>query len=322
MQHHIVFLDRGTVEPDINVRRPEFPHTWDEYERTSPDQIVSRLEGATIAIINKVPLRRETLAQLPSLQLIAVAATGTDVIDKDYCRERDITVSNIREYATHTVPEHTFALMLALRRSILGYRQDVKNGEWKKADQFCFFNHPIHELHGSRLGIIGEGALGQGVAHLARAFGMHIMFAAHKGAEGLGPLYAPWDEVIETSDVITLHSPLLPQTRNMIAMPEFKRMKRRPLIINTARGGLVEEHDLAKALKEGLIAGAGFDVVTIEPLPDDHPFVELLEMPNFILTPHTAWASQEAMQVLADQLMDNVENFVRGEPSNVVRQDF
>ena len=322
MSHRIVFLDRATVESGVNVRRPAFEHEWVEHDRTASDAVVENLAGATIAITNKVPLRRASLEKLPELKLIAVAATGTDVIDKDCCRERGIVVSNIQGYAVSTVPEHTFALMLALKRAIVGYREDVRAGEWKRAGQFCFFTHPITELRGSRLGIIGEGSLGQGVASIARAFGMHVMFAAHKGVEGLGPLYTPWDEVIETSDVITLHAPLTPATRNVLAMPEFRRMKRRPFIINTARGGLVDESDLAKALREGLISGAGFDVVTTEPLPEGHVFHELLELPNFILTPHVAWASREAMQILCDQLIDNIENFVRGTPSNVVGGEF
>ena len=173
-------------------------------------------------------------------------------------------------------------------------------------------------MHGSTLGIIGEGTLGQRVAEIGKALGMRTLFAAHKGQTGLGPLYTPWDEVLATSDVITLHSPLLPETRDMIAMPEFRAMKRRPLLINTARGGLVNEADLVIALREGLISGAGFDVLTKEPPDDDHPLLGLLDMPNFILTPHVAWASDEAMQALADQLIDNIESFVRGEPKNVV----
>ncbi len=322
MAHRIVFLDRATVEPGITIRRPEFEHEWEEHDSTTPAQVIERAAGADIIIDNKVPLRRDTLEKLPDLKLIAMAATGTDCIDKDYCRSRGIVVSNIQGYAVSTVPEHTFALILALKRAIVGYREDVKNGEWKRAGQFCFFTHPITELRGSRLGIIGEGSLGQSVADIARAFGMHVMFAAHKGVEGLGPLYTPWDEVIETSDVITLHAPLTPKTKNVLAMTEFRRMKRKPFIINTARGGLVDERDLATALRDGLIAGAGFDVVTTEPLPDDHVFQDLLDMPNFILTPHVAWASREAMQALCDQLIDNIENFVRGKPSNVVGGDF
>ncbi|MBM3548281.1 MAG: D-2-hydroxyacid dehydrogenase [Alphaproteobacteria bacterium] len=314
----MVFLERDTIAPAVVIRRPSFDHTWKEYDRTTPEQIVERLKDAEIALVNKVRFQRPAIEALPKLKLIAVAATGTDNIDIKACAERGITVSNIRGYALHTVPEHAFALILALRRSLFGYRRDVVDGEWQKAAQFCFFNHPINDLHGQRLGIIGEGVIGQGVANIARAFGMHVMFAAHKGVQGLGPLYTPWDEVIETSDVITLHSPLTPQTRNMIALPEFKRMKRTAIIVNTARGGLIDENDLSTALREGLIAGAGVDVTSPEPPPHDSVLMKLLDLPNFILTPHTAWASHEAIQSLCDQLIDNVEAFVAGKPRNVV----
>jgi glycerate dehydrogenase len=315
---NIVFLERDTIAPAVVIRRPSFAHGWKEYDRTTPEQLVERLKGADIALVNKVRFQRPAIEALPRLKLIAVAATGTDNIDLTACAERGITVSNIRGYALHTVPEHAFALILALRRGLFGYRRDVVDGEWQKAAQFCFFNHPINDLHGQRLGIIGEGVIGQGVATIARAFGMQVMFAAHKGVQGLGPLYTPWDEVIETSDVITLHSPLTPQTRNMIALPEFKRMKRNVVIVNTARGGLISEDDLATALREGLIAGAGVDVTSPEPPPRDSVLMKLLDLPNFILTPHTAWASHEAIQSLCDQLIDNVEAFVAGKPRNVV----
>lgn len=318
MSKNIVFLERDTIAPAVVIRRPSFAHIWRDYDRTTPEQLVERLKDADIALVNKVKFQRPAIETLPKLKLIAVAATGTDNIDLKACAERGVTVSNIRGYALHTVPEHAFALILALRRSLFGYRRDVVNGEWQKAAQFCFFNHPINDLNGQRLGIIGEGVIGQGVAAIARAFGMHVMFAAHKGVQGLGPLYTPWDEVIETADVITLHSPLTPQTRNMIALPEFKRMKRNAVIVNTARGGLIDENDLATALREGLIAGAGVDVTSPEPPPRDSVLMKLLDLPNFILTPHTAWASFEAIQSLCDQLIDNVEAFVAGKPRNVV----
>lgn len=318
MSHSIVFLERDTIAPDVVVRRPSFAHTWTDYDRTTPEQLVERLRDASIAVVNKVRFQRPAIEALVKLKLIAVAATGTDNIDLKACAERGVVVSNIRGYALHTVPEHAFALILALRRSLFGYRRDVAAGEWQKAAQFCFFNHPINDLHGQRLGIIGEGVIGQGVATIARAFGMHVMFAAHKGVQGLGPLYTPWDEVIETSDVITLHSPLTPQTRNMIALPEFRRMKRNVVIVNTARGGLINEEDLATALREKLIAGAGVDVTSPEPPPRDSVLMKLLDLPNFILTPHTAWASHEAIQSLCDQLIDNIEAFVAGKPRNVV----
>jgi glycerate dehydrogenase len=314
----IVFLDRATIGPSVVIGRPGFEHEWTEYQATSQAEVVPRLRDATIAITNKVPIRKDALAELPDLKMIAVAATGYDVIDVHACQERGIVVANVRGYAINTVPEHTFALILTLRRSLIGYRQDVIAGEWQKAGQFCFFHHPIRDLCGSTLGIMGEGVIGQAVARLGQAFGMRTLFAAHKGVEGLGPLYTPFDEVLETSDVITLHCPLMPSTRNMLAMPEFERMSRRPLLINAGRGGLVHEGDLVAALNRGLIAGIGFDCLTSEPPTDDHPFRKILERPNVIVTPHVGWASEEAMQTLWDQLVDNIEGFHRGEPANVV----
>jgi len=315
----IVFLDRATVAPQIKVRRPIFEHQYVEYAQTAPDEVAARLEGASIAITNKAPITAATLERLPALRLVAVAATGTDCVDKAACEARNVAVANIRSYAVNTVPEHTFALILALRRNIVAYREAVLAGRWQESGQFCFFDHPIRDLCGARLGIIGEGVLGQRVAELARAFGMVPLFAAHKGKSGLGPLYTSWQEVLETSDVITLHSPLTKDTRGMIAMPEFEAMKRKPLIVNTARGGLVNEADLVRALDAGLIDGAGFDVVDGEPPSADNPLMRAASRPNVILTPHVAWASNEAQQALSDQLMDNVENFVAGRPTNLVQ---
>lgn len=314
----IVFLDRDTIGPSVEITRPSFDHEWIEYGRTSPDEVVDRLHGADIAITNKAPIRREAFERLPDLKLIAIAATGYDVIDIAAAQEHGVTVSNIRNYAANTVPEHTFALIMALRRSLIGFRQDVIAGEWERSGQFCFFSHPIRDLAGSKLGIFGEGVLGQAVAEIGKAFGMHTMFAAHKGVEGLGPLYTPFDKVLETADIITLHAPLMPATRNMIAMPEFKKMKKRPIIVNTSRGGLVDEADLVSALEEGLISGVGFDVLTAEPPVPDNPLLTVLERPNVIVTPHVAWASEEAMQGLWQQLVGHLESFHRGAPTNVV----
>lgn len=316
--YNIVFLDRDTLAPQIRLRRPAFAHDYAEYPRTRPEQVVERLAGATIAITNKVRLGAEVLEQLPDLKLVAVAATGSDCVDKAACKRLGIAVCNIRGYAVNTVPEHTFALILALRRNIVAYRADVLAGEWQKADQFCFFNHPIRDLAGSRLGVIGEGVLGQRVAELGRAFGMDVVIAAHKGRSGMGRLYTPWDEVIATSDVISVHSPLTEASRGMIAMPEFRAMQRKPLLVNTSRGGLVDEAALVQALDEGLIAGAGFDVTTSEPPPLDNPLLQIAGRPNVILTPHVAWASDEAQQALADQLIDNIEAFVAGKPRNLL----
>jgi len=322
MTHCIVFLDRDTVAPYIEVRRPDFEHEWTEYDHTRTDQVVDRLQGATIVIDNKVALSAEALAECPELQMVAIAATGTDIVNLDYCKANGIVVSNIRGYATHTVPEHTFAMILGLRRSITGYRQDVVRGEWQKAEQFCFFNHPIDDLHGSRLGIVGEGVIGQAVAAIAKnGFGMEPVFLDHEFVSDkvrVLSTFVSMDELLAMSDVITLHCPLLPSTRDMFGIKEFRKMKQTALIINTARGSLIEVSALAQSLEEGLIGGAAIDVLVLEPPPDDHPFFKLLERPNFILTPHVAWASREAMQTLCDQLIYNIENFVRGVPSNVV----
>jgi glycerate dehydrogenase len=194
----------------------------------------------------------------------------------------------------------------------------VAEGAWQKARQFCYFDYPIRDLAGSTLGIIGDGVLGRAVADIGKALGMRVLFSTYKGVEGMGPLYTPFEEVLRVSDVITLHCPLMPSTSNMIAAPEFALMERKPLLINTARGGLVDEAALAAALANGQIAGAGFDVATTEPPPQDHPFMKLLECPNFILTPHVACASREAIQGLADQLMENIELFWRGTPRHVL----
>ena len=312
---HVVFLDRASLK--ARVREPACAAAYIEYEKTSVDEIVPRLANATVAIINKVPISAETLAQLPKLKMIAIAATGYDVVDLAACRSRGIIVANIRNYAVHTVPEHAFALILALRRSLLAYRADVERGEWQKAEQFCFVTHPIGDLHGSTLGVVGEGAIGQGTAAIGRGFGMKVLFADHAPPKMPGVEYTPFGEVLRSADVLSLHCPLTPETRNLIGIDELRAMKRSALVINTSRGGLVDEQALIRALDEGLIAGAGFDVLTVEPPRDGHSLLGV-RRPNFILTPHIAWASDNAMQFLADQLIDNIEAWDAGRPQNVV----
>lgn len=318
MKHRIVFLDRATLKKSIEVRRPDFDHEWTEYESTQPDQVVERLKDATIAVVNKVKLTADILSQLPNLTFIAESATGTDNIDLDYCRDHGIPVSNISGYAIEAVPEHTFAMMLALRRNLVGYQRDIAAGEWQRSNQFCFFTHPIDDLAGQTLGLIGTGAIGDAVARIAEAFGMKVLRAERKGVTECRPGYTPFEEVLKSSHVLSLHCPLTPQTRHLIGLPEFEQMYQHPLLINTARGGLVDESALVKALDSGQLAGAGFDVTTPEPPEPDNALVTLVDRPNFILTPHVAWASQRAMQRLADQLIDNLEAFYRGNIKNRV----
>ncbi len=315
MNQKIVFLDRKSLI--ANLRAPSFAHEWIDHEQTKPDQVLGNLKDATIAITNKVKLSGETLAQTPQLKMIAAAATGTDNIDLAYCRAQGIMVSNIRNHVVHTLPEHVFMLMLALRRNLLAWREDVQNGLWQQADQFCLFTQPINDLYGSTLGIVGYGGLGKAVRKLAEAFGMRVLVAEHKGDSTVREGYTDFDTVIAQSDVITLHLPLKEATRHMISTREFELMKRSAILINTARGNLVDEAALEAALVTGRIAGAGFDVLGVEPPREGNRLLDL-KLPNFILTPHVAWGSRQAMQILADQLVDNIEAFVAGQPRNVV----
>lgn len=314
----IVFLDRDTLSPETVLRAPAFPHKLVVHDRTSAGEVAERIADADIVISNKVPLRGESLGRASRLKMIAVAATGTDIVDLAAAREQGITVCNIRNYAKHTVPEHTFALMLALRRSILPYRQSVVDGRWQEAAQFCFFDHPIADLGGSTLGIIGHGTLGKAVGRIAEAFGMTVLIAGRKGSDALEPGRTPFDEMMRRADVITLHCPLNAETRGIIGPREFALMERKPILINTSRGGLVDERALEQALEEGRIAAAGFDVTDGEPPAADSPMMRIAARPNVILTPHVAWASREAIQSLADQLIENIELFVAGTPRNVV----
>lgn len=314
----IVFLDRETLSPRTRLRVPGFAHEWEDHGQTRPDQVAARIAQAEIVVTNKVRLDAAALAQAPALRMVAVAATGTDPVDLAACRSRGIVVSNIRRYAVNTVPEHTFALIFALRRSLCAYRDAVRSGRWQAAGQFCFFDHPIRDLAGSTLGVIGDGALGQAVAGIGRALGMRVLMSGFKGRGDMGALYTPFGQVLAEADVLTLHCPLLPETRHLIGPAEFAAMQRAPLLINTARGGLVDEAAVGPALQAGQLGGAAFDVVSAEPPPADHPFMALLSRPDFLLTPHVAWASEQAVQALADQLIDNIEAFERGEPRNLV----
>jgi len=314
MSGKTVFLDRASLP--VRFRTPASASEFLEYAETGPEEVVARLQGATVAITNKVALRGPTLAQLPSVKLIAVAATGYDCVDIPYCKEHNIAVVNIRNYAVHTVPEHVFALLLALRRNLMGYRSAVARGEWQKAKAFCVFNGEIRDLHGSVLGLVGRGSIGNAVAKIAEGFGMKVIYFDPAGSQE-DPANRPLDELIKTSDVISVHCPLTPSTRGMIGEAQLRSMKKGAILINTARGGLVDEPALLRALTEGWIGGAGFDVLAVEPPREGHALLDL-DLPNFILTPHVAWASIEAMEGLADQLTENIELWAAGTPRHLV----
>ncbi|MGI4845343.1 MAG: D-2-hydroxyacid dehydrogenase [Janthinobacterium lividum] len=311
----IVFLDRDSLQ--ARVRAPAFDHDWQDYPGTAQDQVVERLAGATVAVTNKVPLRAAAVEQLPDLKMVAIAATGTDNVDLAACRARGIVVSNIRNYSLVSVPEHCFTLLLALRRNLRAYVADVEAGRWEQSPRFCLLDHPIGDLAGSRLGIVGYGALGKKVAQLGRAFGMEIAATSRSKLAEPGVTELPLDELLASSDVVSLHLPLTDATRHLIGARELGLMQPHALLINTARGGLVDEAALAAALRDGRIGGAGFDVLSQEPPSPDNPLLRL-RLPNFILTPHVAWASGGAMQTLADMLVDNIEAWQAGQPTNVV----
>jgi len=312
--HRIVFLDRDSLP--ARVRAPAFAHAWQDHDATREDEVVERLASATIAITNKVPLRAAALERLPDLKLIAIAATGSDNVDLAACRARGIAVANIRNYSVVSVPEHCFTLMLALRRNLRAYAADVEAGQWQTSSRFCLLGHPIGDLAGSRLGIIGYGALGRKVAALGRAFGMDIIATSRSPIGDADVSQVALDTLLESADVVSLHLPLSESTRHLIGARELALMKPGALLINTARGGLVDEAALAEALRSGRI-GAGFDVLSQEPPRAGNPLLDL-RLPNFILTPHIAWASLGAMQTLADMLVDNIEAWAAGAPRNLL----
>jgi len=312
---NIVFLDAATLAEGIKIPAPEFPHLWTNYPSTAPDQIRARCAGADIVVTNKVRIDAEIIAALPDLRLIAGAATGYDHIDLAAAREKGVAVTNIRDYSIHTVPEHVFALTLSLSRRVFAYAQAVRDGRWQSCGQFAFHDFPIFDLHGKRLGLIGSGGLGSRVAALGRAFGMDVVFAGRKGAAARDG-FLPFDEVLATSDVLSLHCPLNPETVNLLSDREFALMAKKPLIINTARGGIVDEEALERALEQGLVSGAGIDVTRPEPPPADSAIMRLAQRDNVLVTPHVGWASFEAQQILAAQLKDVLEAFVAGQRLN------
>ncbi|TDL85621.1 D-2-hydroxyacid dehydrogenase [Meridianimarinicoccus aquatilis] len=309
----IVFLDRATIADSVTLRKPEFSHDWKDFAKSTPEQAKERLMDADIAVVNKVKLTRDTLRALPKLKMIAVTATGTDNVDLEACREFGIEVRNVAGYAKDTVAEHTFALILTLRRAIPGYIADVARGDWQASGQFCIHTHPIKELRGSRMALVGGGAIGQAVAGIARAFGMEVAFTGRKGTTEVADGRMPFDEALGWCDILSLHCPLEQSNAALLGLAEFQKMARAPIVINTARGGLIVEEDLATALREGLIAGAGVDAASVEPPAADHPFMSLLDMPNFILTPHVAWAGEAAMQTVADSVIASIGDFIRSE---------
>jgi len=311
----IVFLERHTIQ--AHFRRPDFEHEWIEYSETLPREVIERVRAATIIISNKLSLGETQLADAHDLKLIAIAATGSDCVDLNYCRARGISVCNTRGYAANSVPEHVLMLVLALRRNLIGYRRDVQSGLWQQSKQFCLLTSPLNDIRESTVGIVGYGSIGKSMARLAESLGMQVLVAEHKNAKKLRPGRTAFVDVLRESDIVSLHCPLTDETRDLIGSAELKIMKPNALLINTARGALVQERALIAALESGSIAGAAVDALREEPPRDSNILLEV-DLPNLIVTPHVAWASAEAVQALADQVVDNLEAFLAGRPRNLL----
>lgn len=313
-----VFLDRDTVDRgdlDLGPLSRALPD-WRLHDFSRPAQVAERLAGASVALTNKVLLNAAALESAPALRLICVTATGTNNVDLEAARQRGITVCNVRGYATPAVVQHVFALILALTTRLLDYQRDVAAGRWQDSPYFCLLDHPIRELAGCSIGIVGYGELGRAVANVATAFGMRVLIAQSRmGTSQAGRL--PMDEVLAGADVVSLHTPLTPGTRGMIGAPQLALMKPDALLINTARGGLVDEQALADALRAGRLGGAGIDVLAEEPPRADNPLLAA-DIPNLVVTPHIAWASREARQRVVNEIAANIQAFLAGKPRNAV----
>jgi glycerate dehydrogenase len=313
-----VFLDTATVDRgdlDFSSLR-RLPLDWRFFPQTGAGAVEARAREAEIIVTNKVPVGGDVQRRLPRLRLICVAATGTNVVDLEAARDLGLPVTNVTGYATPAVVQHVFALALALTTRLAEYREAIAAGGWQRAGQFCMLDFPVRELAGKRLGIIGYGELGRGVARVAEAFGMEVLIADRPGGpHRTGRL--PMDELLPAVDVLSIHCPLTPETANLIGPAELGKMKPDALLINTARGGIVDEAALADALRGGLIGGAGVDVLSQEPPVDGNPLLAP-EIPNLLLTPHTAWASVEARQRLLDEVALNIGEHLAGGSRNRV----
>jgi len=312
-----VFLDSETVNPDeLDFSALDALMPWTFFPYTAPAQRVERLQGAQVVITNKVVLDADTLAACPALKLICICATGTNNVDLNAARDQGIVVCNVSGYARASVAQHSLMLMLTLATHCLQYDRAVKRGDWSEARQFCLLDYPIMELAGKTLGIIGYGDLGRETGRLAEAFGMKVIAAqSFSGRSHDGRL--PLSELLPQADVISLHCPLTAQTDKLVDAAFLSQMKPGALLINTARGGLVDEPALAEALRSGQLGGAGLDVLSSEPPPRDHVLLAK-DIPNLIITPHNAWGTRECRQRLLDGVVSNIQNWRAGAATNVV----
>jgi|SRR5690554_911998 len=319
MSMKIVVLDGYTLNPgDLGWEGLKELGELQVYDRTPKDLILQRAADAEILFTNKTPLTAETLCQLKNLKYIGVLATGYDVVDLQAAKAQGIVVTNIPSYGMASVAQMVFALLLELCHHVQNHSDQVKKGAWSKSEDFCFWNYPLIELAGKTLGVIGFGRIGQQVARIGLAFGMQIMaYDKYRSANiDLDFTWAELPELFAEADVITLHCPLFPENRGLINQANLVTMKKTAFLINTSRGGLVLDTDLADALNNGNIAGAGLDVLSVEPPAGDNP---LLSAKNCLITPHISWATKEARSRLMDTAVSNLQGYLQGAPINVIK---
>jgi len=313
-----VFLDFGTVSSgdlDTSALERVLPGIV-LHERTAQADLPARIAGCEVVLANKSVIDTATIAANPRLKLVALTATGVDNVDVAAARAAGVAVCNLRDYCTDSVAQHVFAMLLTLTHRIADYRALVAEGRWQEAGQFSVFPYPIRELRGRMLGIVGHGALGRAVAGIARTFGMQVEIANRPGGAPTAGR-RDLDEMLPELDVLSLHCPLTDATRGLVSRERLARMRADAVLINTARGALIDTQALADALKAGRLGGAGIDVLEREPPPPDHPLLDP-SIPNLILTPHVAWAAREARQRCLDELALNVQSFLSGGRRNRV----
>jgi len=311
-----VFLDFGTMGSGLDLG--ELESLVDElvvHDESPQDTVAQRISDAEIVFTNKIRLTRELLELAPKLKFIALTATGTDNIDMDCAKQHGIGVANIRHYCTGSVVEHVFGVLLSLTHSLEQYHRSVRAGDWQQSTDFCMLHYPVRELSSMTLGVVGYGALGQGVARVALEFGMQVLVSARPGADSIPDDRVSFDELLAGSDVISLHCPLTDDTRKLFGAREFAAMKDNAILINTARGGLVDSQALADALATGQIAAAAVDVLPEEPPVNGDPLLDYAG-DNLIVTPHIAWATDEARQNAIDELAANTRAFLDGVDRN------
>ena len=318
MRFNAVFLDVNSLDMndlDLNSLNQVFSNLT-TYPATDHEQdTITRLQGAQVAITNKVQISAKALEQLPELKLILISATGTNNVDLEAAKKHGVVVCNCQGYGTTSVAQHTLALIFALSTSLTVYDRDVRLGRWQEAKQFCLLDYPIVELTGKTLGILGYGELGREVARLAEALGMKIV-VGQLPDRPIKENRLSFNDLLEQADIISLHCPLTETTKNLIDAKALERMKPTAFLINCARGGIVNEADLADALKNGVIAGAAVDVLSVEPPKAGNILLDYLDEPtthNLIITPHSAWGSVQARQRIVKQLTENAQSFLNGQ---------